>query len=158
MNKEKTIKLIASFAITFGAAYIGSIFTTPNVRGWYALAEKPFFSPPNWLFGPVWTVLYTLMAISLYIIWTSASDKKQKNQALTLFAVQIVLNALWSFIFFELRQLWLAFFEILVLELIIIMTFGSFRRISPKAANLLIPYIAWVGFASLLNLGTALLN
>jgi tryptophan-rich sensory protein len=144
------MKLVISIIICQLAGMIGSVFTMPAIPGWYANLNKPSFSPPNWLFGPVWILLYTLMGISLYLVWNQKGSVGTKT-ALIFFAVQLGLNTLWSLIFFGLRLPLAAFLEILVLWLFILLTILKFFPISKVAAYLLIPYLLWVSFASLLN-------
>lgn len=151
------IKLIASIVICQLAGIIGAFFTTPSISGWYADLNKPFFNPPSWLFGPVWTLLYLLMGVSLYLVW-SQKNQAGKKLALTIFAIQLGLNSLWSIVFFGLQLPWVAFLEILVLLFFIVLTIVKFFPISKKSAYFLIPYLLWVSFASILNLYIARLN
>jgi tryptophan-rich sensory protein len=144
------MKLVISIIICQLAGVLGSVFTMPAIPGWYANLNKPSFSPPNWLFGPVWILLYTLMGISLYLVWSRKGSAGAKT-ALILFAIQLGLNTLWSLIFFGLRLPSAAFLEILVLWLFILLTILKFFPISKVAAYLLILYLLWVSFASLLN-------
>ncbi len=127
------------------------LFTSAGVNGWYAVAAKPSFNPPNWIFAPVWTTLYILMGISLYLVWKSNAAKNVKQTAIALFAVQLVLNFFWSFIFFSLQQTGWAVVEIAVMWLAILLTILWFAKISKPAAWLLVPYICWVSFATVLN-------
>lgn len=145
------MKLIISILIPLITGSIAGFFTTKGVDGWYAAAIKPSFNPPNWIFAPVWTALYILMGIALYLIWKSEAEKNIKQTALILFAVQLLLNFFWSFIFFSLQQTGWAFVEIIVMWLAIFFTILWFGKISSTAAWLLVPYISWVSFASLLN-------
>ncbi len=151
------IKFIASIVICQLAGIIGAFFTTPSISGWYADLNKPFFNPPSWLFGPVWTLLYLLMGISLYLVW-SQKNQAGKKLALTFFAIQLGLNSFWSIIFFGLHLPLVAFLEILVLLFFIVLTIIKFFPISKISAYLLIPYLLWVSFASILNLYIAKLN
>ena len=152
------MKLIISLIVTFAAAALGSYFTTPNISTWYASLNKPFFSPPEWIFAPVWSLLYILMAIALYLVWKKDSPQQDKTKAIILYAIQLSLNALWSVIFFGMREPGIALAEIVVLETEIILTALSFRKMSKVAARLFIPYIIWVGFAAILNLSIVVLN
>ncbi len=149
-------KLIVSIGVSFLAGVVGSIFTFSAIPTWYATLAKPSFNPPNWLFGPAWTILYILMGIALYLIWTSATQNKKI--AYMAFFVQLILNALWSIIFFGAHNLGLAFGEIVLLWLAIIWTILEFRKISKPAGYLLIPYIFWVTFAAILNFSVWRLN
>lgn len=153
----KILKLITSLAISFSAALVGTMATTPNIPTWYATIEKPFFNPPNWIFGPVWTILYVLIGISLYLLWTHETNKS-KTHVYLIFIGQIWLNALWSLVFFGLHQVWFAFGIIVLLLTGIIALMRAYWPFSRVAAYLLIPYLLWVLFASALNLSIALLN
>lgn len=145
------MKLLISILIPLLTGSIAGFFTTAGVNGWYSAAVKPSFNPPNWIFAPVWTALYILMGIALYLIWKSDAEKSVKQTALILFAVPLVLNFFWSFIFFSLQQTGWAFVEIIVMWLAILVTILWFVKISSTAAWLLVPYISWVSFASVLN-------
>ncbi|HEU5187002.1 MAG TPA: TspO/MBR family protein [Candidatus Saccharimonadales bacterium] len=153
----KIVKFIASLLLPFAAAAIGSLATIPNVSTWYAELAKPFFSPPNWVFSPVWTVLYLLMGTSLYLVWT-ARNKKPKKPALTMFGMQLILNVLWSLVFFGLHAPWAGVVIIVLLLCSIIATMRMFWQISRVASYLLVPYAAWVSFATVLNSAVAVLN
>lgn len=154
---NRVIKFIISIGVSLGAGAVGSLATVPNIPTWYATLEKPIFNPPNWVFGPVWTLLYILMGISLYLVWTSKS-KQSKQLAYIFFGLQLLLNTLWSIIFFGLQQPWLAVIVIVMLLLAIIATIQAFSKFSRTAALLLAPYVAWVSFATILNLSVAILN
>ena len=158
MNSHKFYKLIASLAAPFVAGGIGGIVTASNISVWYADLDKPFFNPPNWIFGPVWTVLYILMGVALYLAWTARGRKQQRQMALTLFGAQLALNALWSIVFFGAHLLWGAVIVILALWILIALTMYAFRPLSRAAMWLLAPYLAWVSFATILNTAVALLN
>ena len=156
--KNKKIFTYAVFIIICQlAGIIGSLFTTPAIRGWYTGIVKPSFNPPNWIFAPVWTTLFILMGIAVSMIWLSEKNDIRKK-ALVVFFVQLVLNTLWSIIFFGMENPMLAFIEIIVLWFAILYTIILFWKINKPAAILLIPYILWVSFASVLNLTIALLN
>jgi len=143
--------LISSIAICQGAGILGSLVMVPAISGWYQTLVKPSFNPPNWLFGPVWTLLYFLMGISLYLIWTRKGELKW-------FWAQLILNSLWSFLFFGLKSPGLALIEIVFLWLTILVTIKSFLKVYRPAAYLLYPYLAWVSFASILNFSVWILN
>lgn len=157
-NKINYFKLTASIIISLLAGFIGSFFTSSSIQSWYTTINKPFFNPPNFVFGPVWTILFILMGISLYIIWTTKSNSKQKKIAIYLFGIQLVLNTLWSIIFFGLQNPLFAFIEIVILWVAILLTIINFKKISKTAAYLLIPYILWVSFAAVLNFSIYYLN
>ena len=150
-------KFIACLILCFGAAAIGGLFTQSSVNTWYAQLTKPEFSPPNWVFAPVWNILYLLMAVSLYFVWSS-DGQKTKKRALMAFAFQLVLNMTWSAVFFGLRSPAGGFLVILILIAAILCNISLFGRISRKSALLLLPYLCWVGFASYLNYGYWILN
>jgi len=158
MKLTIVIKLIVCLAVTFSAALIGSLFTREAVPDWYANLNKPSFTPPNWLFGPVWTILYLLMAISALIVWQKGLANPAIKIALALYLLQLILNALWSVIFFGLNMPMLAFIEIILLWSAIGLTIFAFARVSILAAVLLVPYILWVSFAAALNFFIWLLN
>jgi len=153
---KKWIKIIIAILICQLAGAIGSIFTMSSIPTWYATLNKPWFSPPNWVFGPVWVTLFTLMGISLYFVW----DKGAKNvrTPLTIFGIQLVLNVVWSFLFFGLLSPFYGFIEIILLWIAILATIISFYKVSKKAAYLLIPYIVWVSIAASLNYFILVLN
>ncbi|MBC7507992.1 MAG: tryptophan-rich sensory protein [Ferruginibacter sp.] len=145
------MKLFISILIPLLVGGIATFFTTSGVNGWYAMANKPSFNPPNWLFAPVWTALYIMMGIALFLVWKSEGDKAIKQTAFILFAVQLLLNFLWSFIFFYAKQPGWAFVDIMAMWIAILLTIIWFTKISITASWLLVPYIFWVTFASLLN-------
>ena len=125
---------------------------------WYSTLSKPFFTPPSWIFGPAWTTLYTLMAISAFLVWRKGFKKKQIKNALKLFAIQLFLNAIWSPVFFGAHNLLLALIIIIAMWFYIVKTIKAFAKIDRVASYLLYPYIAWVSFASILNFSLWLLN
>jgi tryptophan-rich sensory protein len=151
-------KMVISVVGCLLAGMIGSVFTYPQIAGWYDTLNKPFFTPPNWLFGPAWTTLYILMGISLYVVWSKTARPGEKDGAMQVFMVQLALNVLWSIIFFGFMSPVFAFVEILALWASIAATMILFRRISRKAAWLLVPYICWVTFAAALNMAVWLIN
>lgn len=158
MTKLKIIPLLFSIGVCFLAAAVGSVFTIGAIDTWYVTLDKPFFSPPNWVFGPVWTLLYLLMGISLYLVWITKTEKRQKKLGITFFFIQLGLNALWSIIFFGLKSPSVAFVGIILLWLAIFLTIKNFLQLSKAAGWLLVPYLAWVSFATILNLSIVLLN
>ena len=149
--------LIISLIIPQLAAILGSLFTSKTVDTWYLELIKPSFNPPSWLFGPVWTTLYILMGISLYLVWADRK-KKFRKPAFTFYGIQLGLNALWSILFFGLQSPLYAFIEIIFLWTAIAFTIYYFYKISKNAAYLLIPYILWVSFAAILNFSIYYLN
>lgn len=140
-----------SILLALAAGGIGSIFTMSEIPGWYATLVKPAISPPNWIFGPVWTTLYVLMGTAAWLVWQKGWDTPGVKLALSLYMLQLILNALWSFLFFGMHALGLAFLELVLLWLSIAGTMVLFYALSPLAAVLLIPYLAWVSFAGYLN-------
>ncbi|OIO19176.1 MAG: TspO protein [Candidatus Magasanikbacteria bacterium CG1_02_32_51] len=153
-------KLIISVVVCQLAGVVGSVFTFSSISNWYVYLNKPSFNPPNWIFGPVWTVLFLLMGISLYIIWNNKAilQKNKKREAINIFVFQLFLNVLWTLLFFGLKSPALAFFEITVLWMTIFITIFKFKKFSSRAAWLLIPYLFWVTFASILNFALWALN
>jgi len=159
MRKFQPIKFFAAIIVSFMAGIIGSIPTLNSVNTWYSTLNKPFFNPPNWVFAPVWNILYLLMGVAFYIILISKpKEKEAKDDAVKFFLLQLLLNAIWSIIFFGLRLPLVAFFEIVFLWFILSVTIRKFIRISSFAAVLLIPYFLWVTFAMMLNAAIVLLN
>lgn len=153
----KIFRLITAVIVCEGAGIIGALFTTPAISTWYVLLNKPFFNPPNFIFGPVWTILYFLMGISLYLIWESAKDKN-KNIGLKLFLIQLGLNTLWSIVFFGRHSIVGGLVIIILLWFLIFKTIYYFQKVNQTAAFLLYPYLVWVSFATILNLFILILN
>lgn len=146
----KFFPVIVSILIAETAGLIGSLFTADSVAGWYIEISKPAWNPPSWIFGPVWVVLYALMGIAAFLVWQQ-KDMFGRKFALWVYGVHLVLNALWSILFFGLKNPGFAFFEIIVLFISILITTVLFWRINLIAGLLMIPYIAWVSFATFLN-------
>lgn len=144
------IPLAISILIAQAAGVFGTLFTTPSIPTWYATLTKPDWNPPSWLFGPVWITLYTLMGVAAYLVW-QRRDKPGARAALFVYGIQLALNAVWSMLFFGLHNTGLALAEILVLLAFILATTTLFWRIDKRAGFLMLPYIAWVSFASILN-------
>lgn len=145
-------KLIASIILAQSAGWIGAFFTISAIPTWYQFLNKPSFSPPNWVFGPVWTILYTLIGISLYLIWAN------KKGSLKLFLFHLFLNAIWSPIFFGAKNLGLAFAVILLMDITLIVIIKNFYKVNKVAGIILIPYLIWISFASVLNFSIWQLN
>lgn len=153
------IKLIIAVGLSLSAGVFGSVFTTrSDFSSWYDTLNKPFFNPPGWVFGPVWTALYILMGIAAFVVWRQGLQRRAARIALACFAFQLVLNALWSAIFFGMHRIDVALIEIVVLWAAIAATIVTFRRVSQVAAVLLYPYILWVSFAVVLNASIWVLN
>lgn len=155
---NKTVKLFLSIALPLLVGFTSGYFTVTGVESWYSTIQKPSWNPPNWVFGPVWTTLYVMMGIALYLVWRGEPGGRDKKRALCLFAAQLTLNFFWSFIFFYLQEPGWAFAEIVLLWLLILATIFSFARVSRPAAWLLVPYISWVSFAAILNYAIWQLN
>src|SRR6476620_5805838 len=145
------MKLLISIGVPVVVGGVAGFFTTPEIDKWYKTIQKPDWQPPNWVFGPVWTLLYIMMGIALYLVWRSNAPSNKKRTAITLWIIQLVFNFFWSFIFFRQHQLDWALGEIIVLWLFILLTIFAFARINKLAAWLLVPYISWVSFASILT-------
>jgi translocator protein len=148
---NNTVKFIIAITIPLAVGFTSGFFTITGVGSWYQTIQRPSWNPPNWIFGPVWTTLYIIMGVALFLIWKADVDIKIKNQAILLFTIQLVLNFFWSFIFFNQQQPGWAFAEIVVLWIFILLTIFAFAKINKTAAWLLVPYISWVSFASILN-------
>lgn len=139
--------------------YISSIVTRENIPTWYALINKPFFTPPNWVFAPVWTLLYIMMGFAAGSVWNKIDmDDKNVKKAFLFFLIQLALNALWSYLFFGLRNPMLASFEIILLWLMIYETYVQFKKVDKVSGYLLLPYLAWVSFATILTFSIWYLN
>ena len=157
------LMLLVFLAISFAVAAFGSLSTIANVDGWYADAAKPFWNPPNWIFGPVWTVLYTLMSVAAWLVWLRRAQPGARR-ALWTYVVQLVLNALWTPVVFGAypllgpAALWVALGILVALDVAVLLTMLRFWPLSRAAAWLLVPYWAWVLFATTLNAGLAVLN
>ncbi len=150
--------LVLFIIIAQMAGFIGSLFTADSVDTWYKEISRPSFTPPDWLFAPVWITLYVLMGISAFLIWKKGANKKEVKAALIIFFIQLVLNSLWSIIFFGFHLTLIAFIEIILLWVAILFMVIKFYSISKAASLIQIPYLLWVSFASVLNFSFAALN
>lgn len=157
MKFHDIVKLVVAFAASFLAAIVGSAFTIPAITTWYASLNKPFFTPPDWLFGPAWTILYILMAVALFLVWRLPRGK-QRDSAIALFAGQLIMNVLWSVGFFGFHNIMLGLALIIVLLVLIVLTTYEFHKLSKPAAYAMVPYILWVAFATCLNAAVFFLN
>ncbi len=157
MKPTDILKLVASVILCQIAGFLGSLFTTPAIPTWYATLKKPFFTPPDWIFSPVWISLFILMGISLFFVWRRQGHPQFKK-ALIFFFVQLILNVLWSLGFFGLRLPLLGFIDIILLWIAILLTIQNFLKVSKFAGVLLLPYLLWVSFATLLNLSLWIQN
>jgi tryptophan-rich sensory protein len=155
---SNAIKLALAIAVPLAVGGLSGLATPRGVDTWYPTLVKPFFNPPAWVFGPTWTVLYILMGVALFFVWRQGLDTQGVSLALTVFAIQLVLNALWSIIFFGMQSPAWAFVEIILLWLAIVATLWAFWRVLPAAGWLLVPYLAWVSFAAVLNGSIWMLN
>ena len=153
---SNALKLIISLILPQIAGGLGAFFTISSVQSWYMTITKPSFNPPSWVFGPTWTILYVLMGISCFLIWKT--DHPQRNKFLGLYGIQLVLNALWSPAFFGMESPALGLLVIVPLWVMILICILEFRKSSPLASKLMIPYLLWVSFASVLNLSIWWLN
>ncbi|HSW97493.1 MAG TPA: TspO/MBR family protein [Candidatus Saccharimonadales bacterium] len=151
-------KLIISVAACELVGVVGIPFTIVSIPTWYTFLSKPSFSPPNWIFGPVWTILYFLMGISLYLILIKGMKKKEIRQSIRFFIAQLVCNFLWSLFFFGLHSPVLGLIDSIFLLSLILLTVKTFYTLSKPAAYLLVPYLLWVSFALILNIAIIVLN
>ena len=149
---NKYLKITYCVAICLAVGYLSSKVTQSSISTWYPLIKKPSFNPPNWVFAPVWTMLFIMMGIAAGMVWNKLeSNKELVKKGLLFFTVQLLLNALWSYLFFGLNNILLALIEIILLWLIIYETYYIFKQIDKRAGYLLIPYLAWVAFATILT-------
>jgi translocator protein len=158
MRTIDIFSVIGAILLCEAAGGIGSIAMVSSLPDWYTTLNKPPFNPPGWVFGPVWTALSALMGVAAWMVWNKGIDNQAVRTGLILFAVQLVLNMLWSFVFFYFKQPGWAFVEIVALWIAILLTMVWFFRVSTTAGILLIPYILWVSFASVLNFSLWWLN
>jgi benzodiazapine receptor len=152
------LRLIISILVCQLAGFVGSVFTRASVSTWYVSLNKPSFTPPSWLFSPVWITLYVLMGISAFMVWNQGLDKREVKVALIVFGIQLILNAFWSAAFFGLRSPFAGLIVIAVLWVFILLTILYFFRVSSMAGMLLLPYIGWVSFAAVLNASLFVMN
>lgn len=156
---SKIIKIIIMVSVCLGLGYMSGQVTQSSVETWYPTLVKPSFNPPNWAFPVAWTTLFMFMGIAAGLVWAKIEEKLKKVQiALLFFGLQLILNALWSILFFGLRNPRFALIEIILLWILIYQTYLKFKRINATAGYLFIPYLAWVGFATILNGSIVYLN
>ncbi|QSB26999.1 TspO/MBR family protein [Flavobacterium sp. CLA17] len=156
---NKIAKIAIALVVCLMVGYSASMVTRPSVETWYPTIIKPVFNPPNWIFMPVWTLLYVFMAVAAGLVWDKIKEQNTEvKKALGFFVVQLILNALWSYLFFGLKNPMLALIEIAILWLMIYETYLKFLKINKTAGYLLIPYMAWVSFAAILNASIWWLN
>jgi tryptophan-rich sensory protein len=154
----KFFELLGAIALCQLAGLIGSFFSIESIPTWYSGLDKPFYNPPNWLFGPVWTILYALMGVSLYLIWQKRDTGKDLRPALEWFFIQLIANTAWSISFFGQEDVLLSFGIIAFMIPAVMLTIKKFLAISRVAAWLLVPYLCWIIYAALLNLSILFLN
>ncbi|QOG02799.1 TspO/MBR family protein [Flavobacterium sp. MDT1-60] len=156
---NKYIKIAIALLVCLAVGYSASTVTRPSVETWYPALIKPIFNPPNWIFMPMWTLLYILMAVATGLVWDKIKEQNEAvKKALFFFIIQLTLNAIWSYLFFGLKNPLLALIEIALLWLMIYETYLKFTKINKTAGYLLIPYLAWVAFAAVLNASIWWLN
>jgi benzodiazapine receptor len=163
MNHTNTQKfqffpLLISLVITLAIGIVASIFTRPEIPGWYSSLRKPSFNPPSWVFAPVWTTIYIMIAIAAYLVWQRRESTVNYISAKAIYFVQLALNFSWSIVFFGLHQVFMALVVIALLWLSILLNIHYFNKYSRVAAWLLLPYLLWVSFASVLNFNIYILN
>jgi len=160
MNSTKfnPVAFILNLAITLSVGYLGSWFTLSSVKTWYVTINKPSFNPPDWIFPPVWTGIFILIAIAAYRIWQKKDQIQHFPRTVAVYLIQLILNLLWSFIFFYSRQIGVALFEIVVLLMVVIFNAWVFYKIDKPAGLLFIPYILWLSFATVLTYNIFVLN
>ncbi len=157
MQKILRISVVVMTCLVVG--YLSGMVTRESITTWYPTLVKPVFNPPNWLFAPVWTILYLMMGLAGGLVWNKIeTDEKNVKLAFKYFIIQLALNAVWSFIFFYLHNPFLAFVEIILLWLMIYEVYNQFKRIDKNAGLLFIPYLLWVSFAGVLNFSIWWLN
>ena len=157
MNKISRIAIVVIICLAVG--YLSGMVTRASITTWYPTLVKPSFNPPNWIFAPVWTSLYVMMGVAAGLIWNQITTQKSAvTKALQIFAIQLILNALWSYLFFGLHNLMLATIEVVLLWLMIFETYSQFAKINKTASYVMLPYLAWVSFASVLTASIWWLN
>ncbi|WP_295794887.1 TspO/MBR family protein [Mucilaginibacter sp.] len=157
-KKFQLFPFLISLVITLAIGFVASLFTRPQIASWYSTLNKPTFNPPPWLFAPVWTALYIMIAIAAYLVWQRRDSSKTYKITASIYIVQLAFNFSWSMVFFGLHGILPALFVILLLWVSIILNIRWFKKYSKTAAWLLVPYLLWVSFASILNLSIYLLN
>ncbi|MFD0792549.1 TspO/MBR family protein [Mucilaginibacter litoreus] len=156
--KFQIIPFAISLLITLGIGIVASLFTRPEIAGWYANLKKPSFTPPKWLFPVAWTILYIMIATAAYLVWRLRDNSAAFKTTVVIYSLQLLLNFSWSIVFFGMHHILAALIIILLLLVLIILNINWFGRFSQTAALLLLPYLLWVGFASLLNLSIYIFN
>ena len=154
----KIPKLIAALGVTLITGFIGSLATAEPLTTWYVTLNKPYWTPPDWAFGPIWTILYILIGIAAYLVWREGLEKRYVKIALSVFALQLILNLLWSVLFFGFKSIYGGLIEIIILWITILINLILFYRISKFAGILFVPYLIWVTIATALNYSIYILN
>ncbi|MBL7951594.1 MAG: tryptophan-rich sensory protein [Flavobacteriales bacterium] len=152
------LKYIICIIGTLAVGSLSGLATAGSIDTWYASIQKPSFNPPNWIFGPVWTLLYVLMGVAAAMVWNSRHDPTDLRRALVLYLIQLGLNATWSLVFFGLRSPVGALVNIVMLLIAIVLCIGAFKKMNARSGLLLYPYLAWVSFATVLNASIVILN
>ena len=155
MFKNKFLTFISFLLVTFGASAIGSLATINYKEPWYSLLNKPTFNPPDWVFGPVWTTLYLMMTLAIWLFWHS--NNKNKN-TVYVYLIHLVFNTTWSVVFFVFHNMVLALFVLILLIGLIINLILRFRRVNIVSSYLMIPYLLWCSFALILNINLIMIN
>nr|WP_294949065.1 TspO/MBR family protein [uncultured Mucilaginibacter sp.] len=158
VNKFQVIPFVISLAITLGIGIVASLFTRPQIKGWYLTLNKPAFTPPNWLFPVAWTTLYILIATAAYLVWRRRDGTSVYKTTTVIYSVQLFLNFSWSIVFFGMHQIFGGLVVIVALLVFIILNIAWFARFKKLAAWLLVPYLLWVSYATLLNISIYILN
>ena len=159
MKAIQIFKFIFALTLCFAASGLGAMFVTDDsLTNWYSQLQKPNIAPPNWVFGPIWTILYLLMGISVFLVWNKGLEYPKVKLAIGLFLIQLTLNALWTPIFFGFHLILLALIDIILLFIAILVTLLVFKTISFSASMLLLPYLIWVAYAAILNGAICYLN
>ena len=151
MTRQSLTALAAALLLPLGVGALGALATSASVRTWYSTLVRPSFAPPSWVFGPAWTALYVMMGVASWLVWREGLARPDVRSALTLYGVQLAFNLAWSWLFFGLRQPLLALVDIVVLLVLVAITVARFAPVSRTAAGLMVPYLAWVAFATALN-------
>jgi tryptophan-rich sensory protein len=156
---QKNLRIAAIVLTCLAVGYFSSLITRENIPTWYVTLKKPIFNPPNWVFAPVWTILYIMMGIAAGRVWNKVdNDLQNVKKGMYFFIVQLALNALWSYLFFGIHNLFLSLIEIILLWLMIYETMVQFKKVDKLASRLLIPYLVWVSYATILTASVWYLN
>ncbi len=158
MNKENVLKIIISITVPLLVGFVGSYFTSPAITGWYADLNKPEFNPPNWIFAPVWTVLYVFMGVAFFLVWKIKEELRKNTLAVIFFGVQLFLNSTWSIVFFAMQSPGVALINIVLLWFALLATVVLFYKVDKRTVYFLVPYLLWVTFATYLNYQIFILN